>query len=111
MRGGVTVFQEYEAKLLLNGLALISGAKLPKKWTIRVQKDMYGFSRKLKEDSTDWHRSVKALTTFLIKRPPAAMPDDEVDDRTADGRYRRLGCLLGHGNSPFRVLCSRIGAN
>ena len=32
-------------------------------------------------------------------------------DVDADGRYRRLGCLIGHGNSPFRVLCSRIGAN
>ena len=82
LRGGVSIFQEYEGKSLLNGLALIFGVTLPKKWVMRVQKDMYGFAMKLKEDGAEWGNAVKALTTFIIKRPPAGLSDEEVDDRT-----------------------------
>jgi|TARA_Y100000031_G_C8204749_1_gene378070 hypothetical protein len=32
-------------------------------------------------------------------------------DVDADGRNGGLGCLLRHGDSLFRVLCSTIGAN
>jgi hypothetical protein len=32
-------------------------------------------------------------------------------DVDADNRNQSLGCLVRHGENPFRVLCSRIGAN
>ncbi len=107
LRGGVGLFQEYEAKLLLNGLALIFNATLPKKWAIRVQKDMYGFSQKLKEDKTVWPKAVKALTTFLIKRPPAAMAKDDVEDRTTMLEDYRDSLL---DFDSMATLCARLKA-
>jgi DNA helicase-2/ATP-dependent DNA helicase PcrA len=105
LRGGVSVFQEYEAKLLLNSLALTSGATLPKKWSIRVQKDLYGFSQKLKEENTTWDKSVKALATFIIKRPPPGISDDEIEERTDMlNDYREY--LLEF--EELEILCARL---
>ena len=79
LKGGVAAFSEYEARLLLTAIASSSELKLENIWALRMQPALYGFSQKLVGEQ--WGRRVKALTTFIQKRPPQGMTPDEVEGR------------------------------
>jgi DNA helicase-2/ATP-dependent DNA helicase PcrA len=79
LKGGVAAFSEYEARLLLTAVASSSELKLENIWALRMQPALYGFSQKLVGE--EWGRRVKALTTYIQKRPPQGMTPDEIEAR------------------------------
>jgi len=79
LKGGVEAFSDYEARLLLTALAVSSNRKLEAFWTLKLGSQLYGFAKKLSEES--WERRVKALTTFISNRPPKAGTEDELATR------------------------------
>ncbi len=79
LKGGVAAFSEYEARLLLTAVASSSKLKLENIWALRMQPALYGFSQKLVGE--EWSRRVKALATYIQKRPPKGMTSDEIEAR------------------------------
>lgn len=79
LRGGVAAFEEYEARLLLTAAASSSEIKLENIWALRMPPGLYGFCQKLIGES--WDRRIKALTTYIAKRPPATMDESALERR------------------------------
>ena len=103
LKGGVAAFSEYEARLLLTALASSSEVKLENIWALRMQPALYGFAQKLIGE--DWGRRVKALTTYIQKRPPNGMTTDEVDVRAESlDRYRDYILEFDDAHSLFGIL-------
>ena len=74
LKGGVEAFSDYEARLLLTSLAVSSNRKLEGFWALKLGSQLFGFAKKLSSES--WDRRVKALTTYIVNRPPKAETDD-----------------------------------
>jgi DNA helicase II / ATP-dependent DNA helicase PcrA len=103
LKGGVAAFSEYEARLLLTAVANSSDQKLENIWSLRMPPKLYGFSKKLSDE--DWSRRVKALTTYIQKRPPQGLSDEEVDARNDTlERYRDYILEFDDAVSLFGVL-------
>ena len=72
---------------------------------IRVQKGVYGFSQKLIEENTSWDKAVKALTTYIIKRPPPGISSEEIEERTTMlNDYREYFLEFDE----MKILCARL---
>jgi DNA helicase II / ATP-dependent DNA helicase PcrA len=80
LKGGVAVFSEYETRLLLTALAISSEQKLQSPYALRLTPKLYGFASKLVGE--EWNRCVKALTTYIINRPPIGLSDEQLETRT-----------------------------
>lgn len=103
LKGGVAAFSEYEARLLLTALASSSEQKLENIWALRMPPSLYGFSQKLIGE--DWGRRVKALTTYIQKRPPQGMGADEIEHRNEIlDRYRDYILEFDEASSLFGIL-------
>lgn len=79
LKGGVAAFSEYEARLLLTAVASSSEQKLENIWALRMSPALYGFTQKLIGEN--WGRRVKALATYIQKRPPQGLSEEEVESR------------------------------
>ena len=103
LKGGVGTFSEYEARLLLTALASSSEIKLENIWSLRMQPSLSSFSNKLIGE--DWSRRVKALTTFIQKRPPKGLTSDEITEREGMlDRYRDYILEFNEASSLFNML-------
>ncbi len=87
LKGGVAVFSEYEARLLLTAVASSSEQKLENIWGLRMTPALYGFTQKLIGE--EWGRRVKALTTYIQKRPPQGLTNEEAEAREENLERRR----------------------
>jgi DNA helicase II / ATP-dependent DNA helicase PcrA len=87
LKGGVAAFSEYEARLLLTAIAASSEQKLENIWSLRMNPGLYGFSQKLIGE--DWGRRVKALSTYIQKRPPQGLSDEDLEARDENLEHYR----------------------
>jgi len=103
LRGGVEAFSEYEVRLLLTAIAISSEQKTDNIWALRLNPGLYGFSQKLVGE--DWSRRVKALTTYIQKRPPKGLSDEDQEAREANfARHRDKILSFDDGASLFGFL-------
>jgi DNA helicase-2/ATP-dependent DNA helicase PcrA len=87
LKGGVAAFSEYEVRLLLTAIASSSEQNLENVWALRMSPALYGFTQKLIGE--DWGRRVKALTTYIQRRPPQGLTNEEAESREENlERYR-----------------------
>lgn len=93
LQGGVAPFEELEAKQLISAAAIYSGIFLNRdlRWP-RIAKDLYGFAKKLQQDEKPWGSAIKALASYMTKRPPSSLDDADIEHRTEiiDGIRDRL---------------------
>ena len=78
LKGGVNLFSTYEARLLLSALAITSNVKKEKFWNLKLNPDLYGFSKHLHEEGKPWPQTIKALSSFILNRLPNKLTDDEL---------------------------------
>jgi len=110
LKGGVAAFSEYEARLLLTAIASSSEQKLENIWALRMAPALYGFSQKLIGE--EWGRQVKALTTYIQKRPPQGMSSEEIEAREDNlERYRDYILEFKDASSLFGILKSVLDNN
>ena len=79
LKGGVSVFTDYESRLFLTAVAVSSEQKTENIWGFRINPGLYSFSKRLVGD--DWVKRVKALATYIINRPPNGLSDEELEAR------------------------------
>ena len=110
LKGGVAAFTEYEARLLLTAIASSSEQKLENIWALRMSPALYGFSKKLIGEK--WERRVKALTTYIQKRPPQGISDEEIKEQEENlERYRDYILKFKDASSLFGILKSVLDNN
>ena len=76
LKGGVTVFSNYHVRLMLSSLAISDQIKQEKPWNLKVNPDLYGFSRRIEKDG--WEKKVKSIATFILNRLHKNMSDEEL---------------------------------
>ena len=82
LKGGVNIFEEREAKMLVTAAGIASGSNSTTLWNIKLEKSLYAFARKLQVDKKQWGTCVKSLSTYLIKRNPSGLTSEEaLNDR------------------------------
>ncbi|MDC0655235.1 ATP-dependent helicase, partial [bacterium] len=110
LKGGVEAFSGYEARMLLTAIAISSEQKGEGFWTVKLGAQLSGFSKKLVGE--EWGRRVKALTTFITKRPPKTILDDAIEARAQGLENLRDYILEFDGDEfLFRVLKALDDAN
>ncbi|MDA9771654.1 ATP-dependent helicase [Emcibacteraceae bacterium] len=110
LKGGVAAFTEYEARLLLTAIASSSEQKLENIWALRMSPGLYGFSKKLIGEN--WERRVKALATYIQKRPPQGISDEEIKAQEENlERYRDYILTFKDASSLFGILKSVLDNN
>ena len=76
LKGGVTIFEEMEAKQLIYAAAVALNFYLKVKWP-HISKDLYSFSKRLNDEGESWQKIVKSISTYLVNRPPSDLSDEE----------------------------------
>jgi hypothetical protein len=79
LKGGVSVFTDYESRLFLTAVAISSEQKTENIWGFKVNPGLYSFSKRLVGD--EWVKRVKALATYIINRPPNGLNEEELEAR------------------------------
>ena len=111
LKGGVTIFEEMEAKQLIYAAAVASNFYLKVKWP-RISKDLYSFSKRLNDEGESWQKIVKSISTYLINRPPSDLPDDEIENRkNILESYREKLLQSNNAKSFFPVLEASLSSN
>ena len=111
LKGGVTIFEEMEAKQLIYAAAVASNFYLKVKWP-RISKDLYSFSKRLNDEGESWQKIVKSISTYLINRPPSDLPDDEIENRkNILESYRETLLQSNNAKSFFPVLEASLSSN
>ena len=87
LKGGVSLFREYEARQLLAAVAESAGVEKNAAWNLRLSPQLVGFAKKLQDE--DWQRKVKALATFLQNRPAKFLDENQVAERSKKIEYYR----------------------
>ena len=70
IRGVLAPFEEFEVKQLVAAAAISSSVYLKLRWP-KVPPALYGFAKNIESDS--WPKKVRALSTYIIKRPPEGL--------------------------------------
>lgn len=91
LTGGVTVFSDYETRLLITAIAVSSNEKPRPPFSLRLPPKLYGFAAKLSDET--WDKRVKALTTYIAKRPPQGLSEEDVEAR-AERLHKSRDILL-----------------
>jgi DNA helicase-2/ATP-dependent DNA helicase PcrA len=109
LKGGVAAFSEYEARLLLTAVASSSEQPLENIWALRMSPALYGFSQKLVGE--EWSRRVKALATYIQKRPPEGLSNDDIAARSENlENYRDYLLDFDDAEALFGVLKAALAS-
>lgn len=113
LKGGVSAFKEYEARLLLTSLARSVGYQLPREISVQLSKDLYSFTMRLLESSTEtWEKKVRSLTTYISNRPPQSLADEEKENRVRVlNSYRDYFLSSEEPSSLFSIIVSSFSDN
>lgn len=88
IRGALAPFEEFEVKQLVAAAAISSGVFLKLRWP-RIPPALYGFAKNIESDP--WQKKVRALATYIIKRPPDGLDGDDIVNRRLNiERYRDI---------------------
>ena len=102
IRGVLAPFEEFEVKQLVAAAAISSSVYLKLRWP-KVPPALYGFAKNIESDP--WPKKVRALSTYIIKRPPEGLGgDDIVNWRLNIERYRDILLESPDAHQFFSVL-------
>ena len=88
IRGALAPFEEFEVKQLVAAAAISSSVYLKLRWP-RIPSALYGFAKTIENDP--WPKKVRALSTYIIKRPPEGLEADDINNwRLNIERYRDI---------------------
>ena len=102
IRGALAPFDEFEVKQLVAAAAISSGVFLKLRWP-RIPPALYGFAKNIESDP--WQKKVRALSTYLIKRPPEGLDEDDIVQRSLNiERHRDILLASTDAQQFFSVL-------
>jgi len=78
LQGALPPFEAFEAKQLIRAAATASGVYLDPSWP-RIPTAFYGFSKNIENET--WQKKVRSLATYIIKRPPNGLSDEDLLQR------------------------------
>ena len=78
LNDGVAVFSDYNSKILIAASSIACGLWPNAKWP-RLNKDLYAFSMKLKEEERPWQSKISALATFIRNRSQINKSEKEIE--------------------------------
>ncbi len=83
LKNGIDFFNDPSAYELLTASAISGSIKPEKKWNRNLQPKLYGFAKKLSEE-TNWKKKIRSLATYIINNLPKSLTDEELEDKVSE---------------------------